>query len=278
VLDLALQLAPAALVGFLYARRARRLARRGTPVPLARRLSFALGIALYLVAVSPPLERIGETRLFAAHMLQHVVLGDLAALALVLGLTGPMLRPLLALPPVDKLRVLAHPLVALPLWALNLYVWHLPALYEGALRHDVLHALEHACFLGFGMLMWAPVVEVLPGPAWFGTGWKLGYVVAVRGIEEVLGNVFFWAGAPVYATYADAPRLWGISALADQGYAGGVMMVEGSLVTLCALAWLFLRLAAEGELRQELLERGLDRRSVDRAVRYGRGQELSEGR
>jgi cytochrome c oxidase assembly factor CtaG len=278
VLDFALQLAPAGLVGFLYARRARRLARRGTPVPLARRLSFALGIALYLVAVSPPLERIGETRLFAAHMLQHVVLGDLAALALVLGLTGPMLRPLLALPPVDKLRVLAHPLVALPLWALNLYVWHLPALYEGALRHDVLHALEHACFLGFGMLMWAPVVEVLPGPAWFGTGWKLGYVVAVRGIEGVLGNVFFWAGAPVYATYADAPRLWGISALADQGYAGGVMMVEGSLVTLCALAWLFLRLAAEGELRQELLERGLDRRSVDRAVRYGRGQELSEGR
>ena len=278
MLDLALQFAPAALVGFLYARRARRLARRGTPVPLAQRLSFALGIALYLVAVSPPLERIGETRLFAAHMLQHVVLGDLAALALVLGLTGPMLRPLLALPPVDKLRVLAHPLVALPLWALNLYVWHLPALYEGALRHDVLHALEHACFLGFGMLMWAPVVEVLPGPAWFGTGWKLGYVVAVRGIEGVLGNVFFWAGAPVYATYADAPRLWGISALADQGYAGGVMMVEGSLVTLCALAWLFLRLAAEGELRQELLERGLDRRSVDRAVRYGRGQELSEGR
>jgi len=278
VLDLALQLAPVALVGFLYARRARRLARRGTPVPLARRLSFALGIAVYLVAVSPPLERIGETRLFAAHMLQHVLLGDLAALALVLGLTGPMLRPLLALPPVEKLRVLAHPLVALPLWALNLYVWHLPALYEGALRHDALHALEHACFLGFGMLMWAPVVEVLPGPAWFGTGWKLGYVVAVRLIEGVLGNVFFWAGAPVYATYADAPRLWGISALADQGYAGGVMMVEGSLVTLCALAWLFLRLAAEGELRQELLERGLDRRSVDRAVRYGRGQELSEGR
>jgi cytochrome c oxidase assembly factor CtaG len=189
-----------------------------------------------------------------------------------------MLRPLLALPPVEKLRVLAHPLVALPLWALNLYVWHLPALYEGAIHHGALHALEHACFLGFGMLMWAPVVEVLPGPAWFGTGWKLAYVVAVRLIEGVLGNVFFWAGAPIYATYADAPRLWGISALADQGYAGGIMMVEGSLVTLGALAWLFLRLAEEGELRQELLERGLDRRSVERAVRYGRGQELSEGR
>lgn len=278
MLDLVLQLAPIALVGFLYFRRAARLARRGQPVPAARRASFAIGLALLLVAVSPPLERLAEERLFSAHMLQHVLLGDLAALALVLGLTGPLLRPVLALPPVEKLRVLAHPLVALPLWAANLYVWHLPALYEAALANGAVHALEHACFLGFGMLMWAPVVEVLPGPAWFGTGWKLGYVVAVRLIETVLGNVFFWAGEPVYGAYERAERIWGISALADQGIAGGIMMVEGSLVTIGALAWLFLKLAREGELRQELLERGLDRRAVDRAVRYGRGQELSEGR
>ena len=278
MVSLVLQLAPVALIGFLYGRRALRLGRRGTPVPTPRRLSFALGIVLYLVAVSPPLERLGEERLFSAHMLQHVVLGDLAALVLVLGLTGPMLRPVLALAVVGRLRVLAHPLVALPLWAANLYLWHLPVLYEGALRHDALHALEHACFLGFGMLMWAAVVEVVPGPAWFGTGWKLAYVVVVRLLETVLGNIFFWSGEPVYDTYARADRIWGISPLADQGYAGGIMMVEGSLVTIAALAWLFLRLAQEGELRQELLERGLDRRSVDRAVRYGRGQELSQGR
>jgi cytochrome c oxidase assembly factor CtaG len=278
VLDPLLQLAPLALVGFLYFRRAARLARRGQPVPRARRASFALGLALLLVAVSPPLERLGEERLFSAHMLQHVVLGDLAALALVLGLTGPLLRPVLALPPVEALRALAHPLVALPLWAANLFLWHLPTLYEAALANGAVHVLEHACFLGFGMLMWAPVVEVLPGPAWFGTGWKLGYVVAVRLVETVLGNVFFWAGEPVYGVYERAERIWGISPLADQGIAGGIMMVEGSLVTIGALAWLFLRLAREGELRQELLERGLDRRSVERAVRYGRGQELSEGR
>ena len=170
-----------------------------------------------------------------------------------------MLRPVLALPVVGRLRVLAHPLVALPLWAANLYLWHLPVLYEAALRHDALHALEHACFFGFGVLMWAAVVEVVPGPAWFGTGWKLGYVVVVRLLETVLGNVFFWSGEPVYGTYARAERIWGIGPLADQGFAGGIMMVEGSLVTIAALAWLFLRLAKEGELRQELLERGLDR-------------------
>jgi putative membrane protein len=113
--------------------------------------------------------------------------------------------------------------------------------------------------------MWAAVVEVLPGPEWFGTAAKFGYVIAVRLIETVLGNVFIWSGTPIYDHYDD---------LADQGWAGTIMMIEGSLVTIGALAWLFLKLAAEGELRQRLLEQGLDPRAVQRAVRYGRGEEL----
>jgi putative membrane protein len=268
-----LQLVPLALVAFAYARRARTLARRGAPVPRARVWSFGVGLALLAVALSPPIEELGE-RTFAFHMVQHVLLGDLAALALVLGLTGPLLRPLLAVRTIERLRVLGHPLVALPLWTANLYLWHLPALYEGALRHDSLHALEHLCFLGFGALMWAPVVEVLPGPAWFGTGAKFGYVVAVRLLETVLGNVFLWSGTVFYGVYETTERLWGLSPAADQATAGAVMMVEGSVVTLAALAWLFLRAAAQGELRQELLERGLDPRTVQRAVRYGRAEEL----
>ena len=103
----------------------------------------------------------------------------------------------------------------------------------------------------------------------------MGYVVGVRVVSTVLGNVFVWSGAPFYGFYEDAARPWGLSAAADQGIAGGVMMVEGSIVTIGALAWLFLKLAQEGELRQELLERGLDPRSVKRAVRYGRANELS---
>jgi putative membrane protein len=270
---LLLQLLPLALVAAAYARRARTLAARGSPVPRARIWSFAAGLVLVAVALTPLFEAYGK-RTFTFHMVQHVLLGDLAALALVAGLTGPLLRPVLAVPAVARLRVLVHPLVALPLWALNLYVWHLPVLYEGALRHDAVHALEHLCFLGFGVLMWAPVVEVLPGPAWFGTGAKFGYVVVVRLLETVLGNVFFWAGAAFYGVYETTERLWGMSPAADQAAAGAVMMIEGSLVTLAALAWLFLRAAAEGELRQELIEQGLDPRSVQRAVRYGRAEEL----
>jgi len=263
-----------ALAAFLYWRRALTLRQRGAPVAAWSQGVFGLGLAIFLLAVASPIDWVGENRLFSVHMLQHVLLGDLAPLCAVAGLTGPLLRPILQFGAIERLRFLAHPLVALPLWAINLFAWHLPAAYEAALGSGGVHALQHLCFFTFGALMWAPIVEVLPGPMWFGTGWKLGYIVVVRLLETVLGNVFLWTGSVLYETYEHTPPLWGISPLADQGIAGGVMMIEGSLVTIGALAWLFLKLAAEGELRQQLLERGLDARTVNRAVRYGRAEEL----
>lgn len=262
-----LQLAPLGLVAAAYGVRARTLARRGTPVPRWRIGLFALGIVLLLAALASPVSELGHER-FAWHMVQHLLLGDLAPLALLGGLTGPLLRPVLALPPVRALRVLAHPLVALPLWTANLYLWHLPFAYEAAIRNDLVHALEHLSFFAAGILIWSPVLETLPAPAWFGTGAKLAYIVVVRLVSTVLANVFFWSGEPFYAPYAGAGA-------SDQAAAGAVMMIEGSVVTICALAWLFLRMFAEGERKQELLERGLDPQAVARAVRYGRADELS---
>lgn len=270
-----LQVVPTLIVAALYARRVLTLRDRGTPVPGWRVALFATGIFTLLVALVSPVHALGE-RMFSFHMLQHVLLGDLAPLALLGGLTGPILRPALAW--LHRFRFLAHPIVALPLWAVNLYVWHLPFLYDAAVRHDSVHALEHLCFFTGGTIMWLPVLETLPAPEWFGTGAKLAYIAAVRVVETVLGNVFFWAGSVFYPVYEHHSRLWGLSALADQGLAGAVMMIEGSIVTLVALAWLFLRMASEGELRQQLLERGLDPRTVRRAVRYGRAEELSRSR
>src|SRR2546423_1498885 len=273
-----LQLVPTLVVAALYWRRVRTLRRRGTPVEPWRPWLFGLGIGLVLLALASPIDAFGEEEFLSFHMLQHVVLGDLAPLALVAGLSGPILRPVLALRPVNARRFLAHPLVALPLWTADLYVWHLPFLYQAALHHDSIHALEHLMFFTCGGLMWAPVLEVLPAPEWFGTGWKLGYIVAVRLIATVLGDGFLWSGQVFYPDYEHAHPRWGISALHDQGLAGAVMMLEGSIVTIAALAWLFLRLAKEGELRQQLLERGLDPRAVQRAVRYGRAAGVSRAR
>jgi putative membrane protein len=273
-----LQLAPVALAAVAYAMRARTLRRRGTPMQLWRVLLFSTGIVLLLAAFASPIAAIGEDDLFSFHMLQHVLIGDLAPLFLLAGLNGPMLRPLLAFSAVGRLRVLANPVVALPIWTVNLYVWHVPFLYEAAVHHSVVHALEHVCFFSAGIVVWLPVLETLPAPEWFGTGPKLAYIAIVRLVETLLGNVFVWAGAVFYGVYDQSDELWGISPLQDQGLAGAVMMIEGSLVTITALAWLFLRMAQEGELRQELLERGLDPRTVRRAVRYGRAQELADRR
>ncbi|MDQ3067058.1 MAG: cytochrome c oxidase assembly protein [Actinomycetota bacterium] len=270
-----MQLAPVALAALAYGLRARTLHRRGTPPAAWRVALFSLGILLLVLAFASPVSAIAERELFSFHMLQHVVIGDLAPLCLLAGLSGPMLRPLLALRPVERLRVLAHPAIALPIWGLNLYLWHVPFLYEAAVRHSAVHALEHVSFFTAGVIVWLPVLETLPAPEWFGTGPKLAYIAGVRVVETVLGNVFVWSGDLFYGIYDRGDELWGISPLQDQGLAGAVMMIEGSIVTIVALAWLFLRMAKEGELRQELLERGLDPRAVRRAVRYGRAQELS---
>jgi putative membrane protein len=271
-----LQLLPTIVVSVLYLRRTRTLARRGQPVSGWRQFFFWLGIVLVVLAINSPIDELGETDFFFVHMSQHVILGDLAPLCFVAGLTGPVLRPVLAIRPFDKLRILTHPCAALPVWAVNLYIWHIPFLYEAALHHGVVHALEHTLFFTSGALMWSPVLETLPAPVWFGTGWKLGYVVLVRLIETVLGNVFIWSNSVFYSAYLHEHAKWGISALRDQGLAGVVMMGEGSLVTLGLLVWLFLRLASEGELRQELIEQGYDPAQVRRAVRYGRAAALRQ--
>jgi putative membrane protein len=166
--------------------------------------------------------------------------------------------------------VLAHPAVALPLWALNLYLWHLPVLYEAALRHDVVHALEHALFFTTGALMWAAVVEPLPGPAWFGSGWKSVYVLVVRTLQGILANVFIWSGHAFYDFYAAGERRSGISPETDQTIGGAIMFVEGAIVTLAVFAWLFLRWTREAELAQRLVDSGHDPGQSARAARYGR--------
>lgn len=260
------QLAPLAVVAVGYGVRARTLATRGQPVARTRIALFGVGLFLVVAALVSPIAAESDER-FSFHMVQHLLLGDLAPLALLAGVTGPLLRPLLALRPVRALRVLAHPFVALPLWTLNLYLWHLPALYEAAIENGAVHALEHLSWFAAGTLMWTPVLETLPAPAWFGSGAKLGYIVAVRLASMLLANVFLWSGDVFYGPYADAGR-------GDQAAAGAAMMIEGSVVTIAAFAWLFLRLFAEGERRQELIERGLDPRTVERSVRYGRADEL----
>jgi cytochrome c oxidase assembly factor CtaG len=276
--DLA-SVAPLALLGLLYGRRAHSLEHTPHAVPGWRQGSFYAGLGLIAVALLSPIGSLSD-ELLSAHMVEHLLMGDLASLLIVLGLTGPLLAPVLRIGFFDRLRVLANPLVALPLWAINLYVWHVPFLYQAALRHPGVHALEHAMFIACGVNMWMCLFGPLPMPRWFGNLAKLGYIVAVRLVGTVLGNLFLWSGTVFYPFYLHGDASHHISPLADQNVAGAIMMVEESILTLGLLCWLFLRAAREGEERQQLLDYArlhgveLSEARAARAVAAGRGAEL----
>ena len=276
-----LEVFPLTAAGLLYWHRATVLSWDGRPVPAWRQACFGAGLATVAIALFSPIGHISE-ELVIAHMGEHLLIADIASLLLVLGLTRSLLQPLLAIRLFNRLQVLAHPGVALPLWALNLFLWHVPALYQDAYGAAPLHALEHAGFLFFGCLMWMPAFGPLPKPEWFTAAWKVGYVIAVRFTGAILGNVLMWSGTVLYPIYAPGERYWGISALADQSTAGVLMMIEGTFLALGVLAWVFFEVAREGTEKQHLLdlarERGveLDERRAQRAVAAGHGALLEE--
>jgi putative membrane protein len=264
-----------------YQARAQALARAGRSVPGWRRACYAAGILVLAAALSPPVDSLAD-QLLVAHMAEHLLIGDVAALLIVLGCTGPLLAPVLRNPLLARLRVLTHPVVAVAVWMVNFYVWHLPVLYQLALRHDAVHALQHILFLGFGIAMWMGLLGPLPKPAWFGNAARLVYIVVVRLAGTVLANAMIFSGSVWYPIYRSGDAHWHISPMADQISAAGVMMVEESILTICLFCWLFLKVAREGEERQRLLDYAaaqgmeLDERRAARAVAAGRGEELWE--
>src|SRR5215210_3714388 len=252
-----IQASPFYLLVAFVVRRARTLAREGRPVPTYRLALIAAGVAVGIAADLPPVGTASEERL-SVHMLQHMLIGDLAAFLITIGMTGPLLRPILTKPGIRRLRWLAHPLVAVPVWIAVYYAWHLPALYQAALHSDVVHATEHATMFAAG----------------------LAYVLVVRFAGTAIANVFLWSSSPFYPDYVELARAHGIDAAADQSLAGAIWMVEGSIVTICVLGWLFTRWMAQGAEAQELVEHArahgieLDPARARRAVAAGAGARL----
>jgi cytochrome c oxidase assembly factor CtaG len=127
-----------------------------------------------------------------------------------------------------------------------------------------------------------PLVGPLPQPNWFGIPAKIGYLIGVRFVGIVLGNVFMWANSTFYPDYAAGEAKWHLSAVTDQGVAGVIMMAESGFVTLAILAWLFLEWARQDTERQRLLDlaeqRGvpLSEARAARAAASGQGARLEE--
>jgi putative membrane protein len=273
--DLA-QLVPLALLCVLYARRVRTLAPR-EPVPRRRQACFYAG-CLIIAATLGLLGRVSGELLFA-HMAESLLLGNIAALLIVLGLTGP-LADFRSAGVFYPLRAVANPLIAFPLWAADLGVWYLPGPHQAALEHAPVQVLQHALLVLCGVNLWMCLLGPLPTPAWFGNLARLPYIVAVWLVSAALGNVLLWSDVVFYPYYLPTDAQHRLSPIADQNLAGAMMVVEGTLFTIGLFCWLFLRVAHEARERQALLELSrlhgipLSEKRIARALSAGQSKEL----
>ncbi|MCZ7588759.1 MAG: cytochrome c oxidase assembly protein [Gaiella sp.] len=214
-----------------------------------RTTSFLAGCALLAAALVTPLDTLAREYLVWAHLLQNVVLAEWAPLLLVLGipprLAEPMARPRVA-------RALTHPFVALPVWVGTYALWHVPALYDAALRRpESLLALEHATYVASGVLFWWCVWQ--DAPHRLSSVARAGYAFAAFVFSAPLGLVLALVPRPLYDFYAEAPeRVWGLSRLEDQQLGGMTMAGEQSLVFFAVFAYWFARFLAEQERLEEV--------------------------
>jgi putative membrane protein len=237
----------AALVALLFVQGWLRLRRRGRAdlASWRRAALFALGLAVALAGLVSPIDTLGEDDLLSMHMLQHVLIGDLGIALAMVAVRGPLfvfllpaavLGPLARSPLRRALGTLLRPRVAFALWALNLGVWHVPSLYDAALRHPVLHDFEHACWVTAGLLVWTLLID--PGAhGRLTVGGRVALAAAMFASGQVLTDVLVFSFHGLYPAYHGSH---GLSARTDQQLAGVVMMVE-QVLTLGTLAAVLLR-------------------------------------
>lgn len=203
---------------------------------------FTAAMLLLAVAFWTPLHHLGLHYLLLAHLLQNVILAEWAPLLAVLAVSAPMAA---ALARRRAWRAVTQPAFALPLWLVNYFAWHVPYVYDAALREQAwLIHLEHACYFATGILMWWPLVQDMPRR--LASGARAAYAFAAFLFASPLGLLLALLPKPIYTYYVEArPRIWGLSPLADQQLAGVTMASEQAVVLFVVFAYWFRRFLAE---------------------------------
>jgi putative membrane protein len=235
----------AAAAAVLYMRDVRRSPHEERPGG-GRMAVFGLGLALVAVPVDSPLETVSAHYLLLAHLLQNALIADWGPPLLILGLTRAMRRRVAAAGG-RPLELVTRPVVALPLWLLIWYGVHVAAFYDWALSRGWPLTLEHALLVGAGLVFWW---AILGEPRRLESLGVLAYLGIAFITAPWLSLAYVFASHPLYRFYADAPRLWGMSAIRDQNLAGILMNAEQTSIFFIALAWMLLRVLAEEEEAQ----------------------------
>jgi cytochrome c oxidase assembly factor CtaG len=226
---------------------------------VARLASFLGAMALVLIALVSPVDRLAE-QLFFMHMVQHLLLLDLAPILVLLGLTKVILRPATRrLVRLERVAgPLAHPVFAIALYVATMWIWHIPAMYDAALEHPVIHVLEHVLFSLAGGLYWWHLLSPIRSRRRLGGMGPVLYMVSTKVLVGLLGIGLAFAPDALYGFYERQPGYWSMSPGTDQAIGGLIMATEQSIVMGVALAYLFVRALEESNRKNEREERYAD--------------------
>jgi putative membrane protein len=236
----------------------RRARRPGAPHPpgFGRLTLFAAGLLMVLAALISPLDILGD-QLMVFHMVQHMLLLDIAPILMILGLTKGLLRPVTRRVHALERRAgpFAHPAFAVIAYAAMLWLWHIPFLYDQAQGNSGVHIFEHLCFAAVGSLYWWHLLSPIRSRMRLGGLGPIGYMVSTRLLVGLLGVGLTFAPSSIYTFYEHQPAYWGLTPHFDQSMAGLVMALEQSIVMGIALVYLFVRMLSESEREAERAER-----------------------
>jgi cytochrome c oxidase assembly factor CtaG len=223
-----------------------------------RAVAFVAGVVVLLLALISPIDVLGDSYLFSAHMLQHLLLMLAVPPLLLYGIPPHAFAGLLSQPMAERIeRVLGRPLVAWLIGIGTLWVWHAPPLYDLALRYEGVHIVQHLCFLVAATIFWWPVIAPLTERRRLSSFAAMPYLLLAALSSSVLGIVITFAPVGLYAPYLHPfDRLgalalirgqWHFSAQSDQQLGGTMMWILSSPVYLAATALALARWYAEGE-------------------------------
>lgn len=251
----------AAIVAGVYCRRWCHVRMGNSPraaaeAPIWRLCSFMASVAIAIVALVSPIDALAD-QLFFAHMIQHMLLLDLAPILGILGLTKVILRPVTR--SVSELErragALAHPATAVVLYVGVIWAWHVPDAYDYAVTHPFVHICEHITFVLAGSLYWWHLLSPIRARLRLDGMGPVIYMLSSKLFVGALGMGLAFAPSALYPYYVHHARVWGISAHDDQSIAGLIMALEQSIVMGVALVTLFVRALAESERAQQREER-----------------------
>ena len=262
-------LAAAGLAAALFGYGIWRLRQRGRAdlAGVDRLILFGAGLAVVVLALVSPIDAIGEEYLLSGHMLQHMAVADAGPALLLLAARGPLLffvLPAALLGPIARNRrvrsiagFLVRPSVAVGLWCAAFAIWHVPTLYEAAIRNGILHDLEHTSYLLVGLLVWSVLID----PTQHGRvrhSVRIGVAVSVFVAGQILSEILLFSSRTYYPIYELQPdRLLGLSTMIDQRYAGAIMMIAQALTIGTFLLFFFLSEDQAAREREALRARAL---------------------